>query len=1092
LARKVKIEFIPTLLLGTVLAQSARAAAVRVWQGTISIPTYLLGPPDPNPPFPLVNSHDIYPYTALDDLTAKKKVLTYPAIYLENEYLKATILPDMGGRVYSLYDKTAKREIFYRNHVIKYGLVGLRGAWISGGIEFNFPNGHTTDTVSPVGRRFEQNADGSATVIVGDVDQVSNMHWEVALTLRPGVARLEQRVTLFNSTPLARLYWWWANAAVPATQDMQFIYPMREVNPHSHTEIWTFPVWKGVNYSWYKDVRHATSLFGVDVHRNFFGAYYHNSDDGVIHVADYHQVYGKKTWTWGVAGDGLIWTRLLTDEDGAYNEIQAGRFQTQLSQEFLAPHRLESWTEYWYPVQGLGGGFVEGAPQLAVNVIYSPGHGLQQAKAELAVSPAVTIRRATIAVRLGSRPLKIFEPVSFDPLTVRKFSVPVGDLAAARMNLDVTILGPNGQTLLHWFAGDPIDGSRDFVSRAGLHPATPKPESALTTEGLFLQGVTEQKEGRALNAARIYRGVLRRDPAYIPAILKLAQQAYLAADFSIAEALIVRATAREPADSQVHYLAGVIYRGAGRLTLAQDEFWKAIRFGNPEAPPLAELGEIAIRQKRYIRAESLLRKALTYNPDDGMVLSDLAVALRLGGHPRRGAQEAAEAANKMPLLPYALAEQWRTKEEVKPDTKVVQHAVQGWRQAVGFRSQSYLEAGAWYRALGDLASSDGVLETAAQFLPGNETSPLIYYYLAANAWDEGQTAQAGKFASRAAKASPEGVFPDRVSDAAVLESALAHNGSDSHAQYLLGNFLFAHERYQSAAELWSKAASEDFQYSVLYRNLGVFAWRISHDLDAAAHDYQKAIDLDPQDFRLYVDLDELYTQTGDTAARERLLLGAPADVQDKDTVRARKVLLYVQMREYDQALEALSVHQFKPWEGGQIIRELFVLTNIEKGRHAYANRQFCAAERAFREALTYPENLGVGKPDHPTSEEALYWLGKALEAEGKSRAAQNAWQQAAGGTKFQAEEGGESSSEFYAALALDRLGDSSAAAGMLDHLASATAQPQASAYDFYVAGLVADYRSQVGRALADFRHALKLEPTLWQARFQLEGVGGPD
>jgi len=230
LARKATVAM--SVLLGLACVRPAQAAKVRVWEGTISIPTYLLGPDDPNPPFPLINQHNIYPYTSLDDLTDKLETKTYRAIYLENEYLKATILPQMDGRVYSLYDKVGQREIFYRNNVIKYGMVGLRGAWISGGIEFNFPNGHTTDTVSPVDSSFRQNPDGSSTVAVGDTDQVSNMHWEVALTLRPGVAYLEQHVTLFNSTPLSKLYWWWANAAVPAREDMQFIYPMRLANPH--------------------------------------------------------------------------------------------------------------------------------------------------------------------------------------------------------------------------------------------------------------------------------------------------------------------------------------------------------------------------------------------------------------------------------------------------------------------------------------------------------------------------------------------------------------------------------------------------------------------------------------------------------------------------------------------------------------------------------------------------------------------------------------------------------------------------------------------------------------------------------------------
>src|SRR5205823_8842619 len=160
----------------------------------------------------------------------RRELNSYRAIFLENEYLKATILPDLGGRLYSLYDKQAKREVFYRNHVVKYGLVALRGAWISGGVEFNFPNGHTMLTVSPVDARILTAKDGSATAVVGAIDRVTGMHWEVALTLRRGQSCLEQKVILFNNTALPQLYWYWANAAVPATRDMQFIYPMREVN----------------------------------------------------------------------------------------------------------------------------------------------------------------------------------------------------------------------------------------------------------------------------------------------------------------------------------------------------------------------------------------------------------------------------------------------------------------------------------------------------------------------------------------------------------------------------------------------------------------------------------------------------------------------------------------------------------------------------------------------------------------------------------------------------------------------------------------------------------------------------------------------
>jgi tetratricopeptide (TPR) repeat protein len=1086
--RKFSVGFSLVFILA--LAQTAQAANVRVWEGTISIPTYLLGPEDPNPQFPLVNSHNIYPYTALDDLTDNREAKTYRAIYLENEYLKATILPQMDGRLYSLYDKVAKREVFYRNNVIKYGMVGLRGAWISGGVEFNFPNGHTTDTVSPVASRFRQNPDGSATVVVGDVDQVSGMHWEVALTLRPGVAHLEQHVTLFNSTPLTGLYWWWANAAVPATQDMQFIYPMRLANPHSHTEIWTFPMWKGVNYGWYKDVRHATSLFGVDVHRPFFGAYYHNADAGVIHVADYRQVPGKKTWTWGVSGDGRIWIHLLTDNDGQYCEIQAGRFQTQLSQEFIPPQKVESWTEYWYPVAGLGGGFVDGTPQIAINVIYPSSDVAGKSAVVVAVSPAVSLRGAKIEVKMGSETVKDFSPVSFEPLAAKKFTIPIADVAAAKKQLDVTILNAEGKTLLHWFAGGPVDGNPNLSVKPGEQEVNRKPDSELSVEELFLRGVNDEKEGRRLRATSIYKEVLKRDSGYVPALLKLAEEDYYAADFAGAEALMARARARDAKDPRVGYLAGLIYKGAGKMDLAQDAFWTSLRFGGADAPALIQLGEIAIQQKQYAQAAKLLRKALRFNPDDGVALSDLSTALRLGGHLKEASEVAGQAVEKMPILPYALAEQWRVEAALGGNPPVRHDVV--FTNTVGYRSQGYLEAGAWYRRLGDLTSSDIVLRTGTKNLAAKEVSPVIYYYLAANGWDEGNAQQASADANAAEKANLEAVFPNRPEDAIVLREVLAHNSSDAHAKYFLGNYLFAHSHYTEAADLWKQAEGQGFHYAVLYRNLGVYALRVQNNATSAAAYYASAIKQAPGDFRLYVDLDEIYTQLGKTSYREKLFASAPPEVLGHDAVRARRVLLNVEERRYDQALDALKGHNFKPWEGGRIIRELFVLANLEKGRQAFQAGQFKVAEESFRAGLEYPENLGVGKPEHPQNEEALYWLGRALDARGQKSVARNAWQQAVDEMRAEEDESeasGGGSSSFYAALALDRLGRTGEAARILDGLAGGLATRHKSAYDYYLAGLVKDYRKQDGQAEEDFRRALDLNPGFWQARLELQRKG---
>jgi len=1095
----------------------ARPDVVHVREGTIDLPTYLLGKEDPNPPFPLVNRHEIYPYTMLDDLTDRRELKTYRAAFLENEYLKAIILPDLGGRLYSLYDKAAKREVFYRNHVVKYGLVALRGAWISGGVEFNFPNGHTVVTVSPVELRVQESPDGSASVVVGGMDWVTDMHWEVALTLRPGQARLEQHVTLFNSTPLDNLYWYWANAAVPATEDMQFIYPMREANPHSRTEVWGYPVWQGVDYGWYKNIRQPTSLFGRQVHRNFFGAYYHDSDYGVVHVADFREVPGKKIWSWGVAGDGLIWTDLLTDHDGPYNEIQSGRYETQLNQEFMSPHRVESWTEYWYPVRGLAGGFVEATRDVALNVRFLPAEGTDKPRVDILVDPTVDILElpasgphggASVRVLLGDKLLQETKTLDFHAGTTAKLAVTVEDIETAKKTLVVEIVGADKRSLLRWSAADPVDGNLDFVPAAGVHAVAPRPIDKMTVDELFQHGVLQEKNSQPDAALRTYQEVLERDPLNIPALLKLAWQDYRAANLPSEEQRIARAMSRNSVDPAVHYAAGVIYRASGRLTLAQDALWASIQYGGPPAPAYAQLGEISIQQKNYEEAAKLLRQALDYNPEDAMALADLAVAMRLDGKVAGAAQAAGAALEKMPLLPFALAEARRIVESGSRAASLPALRDQ-WDKPFPLDVQYYLEVAAWYLRLGDLNSAFEFLHTARDRFPSAAvplkredqlptvernpskelgdpspqdfagTDPMLDYYLAAAVERGGQMDRAKNFMALAAKKSPVKVFPNRLDDALVLADALVLDPADGRVYYCLGNFFFAHGRYDDGAKAWLQALGNGFDDAVLERNLGVHAWRVKNDLKGAAAYYGKAIQLAPHDHHLYVDLDEIYAQLGDNAKRAALFAKTPNDVLERDTVRVRRALLLIEEGHCDEALETLARHRFKPWEGGEIVRQVFVRANITTGKRALANQDYAQAEQAFRRALEYPVNLGVGKPDKPHDEEALYWLGEALAVQDKVDEARNAWRNAATTSGSAA-----GVAAVFRAAALGRLGQTEESSKALATFAN-PGQENTSAYDFYVAGLAEQILGHEDEAQKAFAHALELDRSFWPARVEL-------
>ena len=137
---------------------------VKAWKEKVVIPTYEVGKPEKNPIFLEKRVYQgssgvVYPYPVIESMSDEKVDKEYNAIFIENEYIKVMILPELGGRVQMAYDKIRERHFIYYNHVIKPALVGLAGPWISGGIEFNWPQHHRPSTYMPVDTTIEENAD---------------------------------------------------------------------------------------------------------------------------------------------------------------------------------------------------------------------------------------------------------------------------------------------------------------------------------------------------------------------------------------------------------------------------------------------------------------------------------------------------------------------------------------------------------------------------------------------------------------------------------------------------------------------------------------------------------------------------------------------------------------------------------------------------------------------------------------------------------------------------------------------------------------------------------------------------------------------
>ena len=253
-------------------------------------------------------------------------------------------------------------HFIYYNRVVKPALVGLAGPWISGGIEFNWPQHHRPSTFEPVDWRLVDNGDGSHTVWCSEIERMFFTKGMHGFTLYPDRAILEIQVQLYNRTAEPQTFLWWANPAVAVNDDYQSVFPpdVHAVMDHGKRDVSTFPIATGtyykVNYapgtdiSRYKNIPVPTSYMAYHSDYDFVGDYDHGRRAGMLHVANHHLVPGKKQWTWGHGDFGRAWDRQLTDEDGPYIELMCGAFtDNQPDFSWLMPGEEKRFTQVFMP-----------------------------------------------------------------------------------------------------------------------------------------------------------------------------------------------------------------------------------------------------------------------------------------------------------------------------------------------------------------------------------------------------------------------------------------------------------------------------------------------------------------------------------------------------------------------------------------------------------------------------------------------------------------------------------------------------------------------------------------------------------------------
>ena len=1012
-------------------------AGVRAWEEQVVIPTYPIGPEDSYPIFAAFGRRNIYPYAMQTDLGHEKQDVAHRVLFLENEHLRLMVLPDLGGRLYSLYDKDAQREVFYRNRVIKPGLVGQRGAWISGGIEFNFPTGHTVTGFSPVLGTVRRNGDGSVAIVVGDVEKVTRMAWSVELTLHPGVAALQQDVYLYNRTSEPHRYYFWSNSAFPARPQTRFISPARYQTDHGGEYVYSWPIHDGVDISWDRNNPDSQSYFGLEVPEDFFGAYDYEADAGLVHVADYRQVPGKKFWTWGTGGSGQRWVEILTDDDGQYIEVQSGRFWNQGTWKQLQPQQTVHWREWWYGVHGIGG-FDYAAENGALSI------RAEEDQLHLGIRVVRDFRRGRVLVERGGQKLARADVDlrAAKPALVR---LAVADTAG----IVVRILSGDRQILVY----DPAEHANSQQVEVGERSRERGPNlDDLAPDAILRLARRHLDDADFGDAVEAIAAGLQKDPGHVGLLTTLGFVELTRGLYQRAEIHFQTALERDDADPAALYGAGVAAFARGDLV--ETEYRLRGLFDDPVYGTAARLltGQALMRSGCPRLAADLFAACAVRAPHVDKAAAYWAAALRRMGQPQQGLEAARIGLRENPLSNLLLAEQWLCLRQLgrtpdadlasarNPDPDVLlEVAVDELAIGEDTAARAILR-----RSLGT-ADVDAPIDVAD--LP-SASHPIILYYRADIEARLGNAGAAEELAVAAGSVPKRDIFPFRIETLAVLDAILRRYPGDAAAHYYRGNILARHRRLDEALTAWERSVGLDSGNPVAWRSLALAREHGGND-DGAVVAYQRAIAAAPEDVRLYSELEEIYRESGVgldirlTNITEGLRHGS-----DDDLATAAVGLLNEAGR-FQEAIDLLAGQQFDVWEGGYAIHRAWEEAHIGRGRQRLDASDARAALEHFLLAMEYPANLGVGRPASERLALPRYWAAKAHEAIGQSDEAAILYRKAAAEEYRRA-----SPTQYYQGLAYRALGQDADAERLFRDLIQASRNRRGgSGYAALLAGL---------------------------------------
>lgn len=977
---------------------------VNAWIENVIIPTYPIGAPEKNPMFLEKRVYQgssgvVYPHAVVEKIYDEKTNKSYKAVFLENQYIKLMVLPELGGRIQMAYDKVKQRHFIYYNQVIKPALVGLTGPWISGGIEFNWPQHHRPSTFEPVDFTIRENEDGSKTVWVNEVERMFRTKGMAGFTLYPDKAYIEITGKLYNRTPFPQTFLWWANPAVKVNDDYQSVFPpdVHAVFDHGKRDVSSFPIAKGVYYkvdyspgtdiSRYKNIPVPTSYMAVSSKFNFIGGYEHDTRGGLLHVADHHVSPGKKQWTWGHGEFGRAWDRNLTDEDGPYIELMTGIFtDNQPDFSWLQPYEEKTFVQYFMPYREIG--LVKNASKDAVvNVEFNAN------KADIRLY--VTSRFENIKITLlKDQQLLFSETVTSSPEEPYLKTIELSEeINPEEVKLIVTDLDTRKE-LVSYQREKEVDQEIPSPAKAAKRPADVENNEQLYLIGLHL----EQYRHATYVAADYYEEALRRDPKDVRNNNALGLWFLRRGKFEKAEPYFRKAiqtlTQRNanPYDGEAYYNLGWSLKFQGKNDEAFDAFYKAVWNDAWQHAGYLNLARIGVSNKNYEEALDLVQKSLIRNYHSHTARHAKVFILRKLNRNKEAAALIEESLQIDPFNFGCLYEKYllladKNRSEANDVLNSLQTLTRNW-------AHNFIEYALDY-------SHAGLYEEAIQFLSvytenTNELYPLAPYYLGWFAYQSGNAQKAKAYFNEGSEKQPDFVFPNRLEEVLILQTAMLLNPSDYKAWYYLGNFWYDKRQYADAIQCWERSVELNDLFPTTHRNLALAYYNKLNDSGKALKSLEKAFANDPSDARVLMELDQLYKKLNKDHQERLQFLEEHLDlVEQRDDLFLERITLYNQLGYYKKAKELIVSYKFHPWEGGEgkVVGQ-YIVCQLELAKQCIDEGNYEQAIKLLEQAENYPLNLGEGKLIGAQENDIIYWKGVAYEMLNKHEKAIDCYQQA--------------------------------------------------------------------------------------------------